>query len=80
MYSRVLEAGMKDTKFLAESTEDKPTYHGYSSLTEKEDPIDFIFVNSMASSVKAYSVDTTQYDGIYASDHHPVIAEMTLFN
>lgn len=80
MYERVLSSGLQDTKYLAESTMDEITYHGYSSLLEKQDPIDFIFVNAMVKDVESYTVDTTLYDGIYASDHHPVISEITLFN
>jgi hypothetical protein len=49
-------------------------------LAKKEAPIDFIFVNNMASDVKSYTVDTTEYNGIFASDHHPVISQMTLIN
>ena len=80
MYNRVLSAGFKDTKNLAATADDKPTFHGYSELVEKEDPIDFIFVNAMVKSVESYKVDTTFYNGIYASDHHPVISQMTLYN
>lgn len=80
MYNRVLEAGFRDTKSLAETADDKSTYHGYSDLLTKEKPIDFIFVNAMATKVSTYKVDTTKYDGEYASDHHPVISEITLYN
>lgn len=80
MYNRVLETGLKDTKHIAETADDKGTFHGYSELAKKEKPIDFIFVNSMATKVESYKVDTTLHNGIYASDHHPVISEMTLYN
>ena len=80
MYNRVLETGLRDTKFLAETADDKTTFHGYSDLMTKEKPIDFIFVSAMATKVATYKVDTTEYDGEYASDHHPVISEMTLYN
>ncbi len=80
MYNRVLSAGFSDTKALAAKAESKPTFHGYSELVEKDKPIDFIFVNAMAKSVESYSVDTTLYNGIYASDHHPVVSEITLYN
>lgn len=80
MYNRVLETGLRDAKHLAETADDKTTFHGYSDLMTKEKPIDFIFVNAMATKVSTYKVDTTKYDGEYASDHHPVISEMTLFN
>lgn len=80
MYNRVLETGLRDTKYLAEAADDETTFHGYSDLMTKEKPIDFIFVNAMATKVATYKVDTTKYDGEYASDHHPVISEMTLYN
>lgn len=81
MYNRVLESGLKDTKYLAETaTGGNVTYHGYSELVEKDAPIDFIFVNSFATEVESYTVDTNQINGIYPSDHHPVISKLTIIN
>lgn len=80
MYNRVLETGLRDTKYLAETADDETTFHGYSDLMTKEKPIDFIFVNAMATKVATYKVDTTKYDGEFASDHHPVISQITLYN
>lgn len=81
MYNRVLESGLKDTKFLAKTaTGGNVTYHGYSNLVEKDAPIDFIFVNAFAKEVESYTVDTEQINGIYPSDHHPVISKITLAN
>lgn len=81
MYNRVLETGMRDTKALARSVSGgNVTYHGYSDLVEKDKPIDFIFVNAMATGVESYEVDTTLHNGIYASDHHPVVSKITLYN
>ena len=81
MYNRVLETGLRDTKTLAETKNGgNITYHGYSSLSEKDKPIDFIFVNDFATNVKSYTVDSEMVNGIYPSDHHPVISEVTLIN
>ena len=80
MYNRVLDSGFKDTKYLAKTASDCGTYHGYSDLTAKENAIDFIFANAMVSDVESYTVDTEKINGIYPSDHHPVITKMTLFN
>ncbi len=80
MYKRAVDSGLRDTKYLAETADDSGTYHGYSDLTVKELPIDFIFVNAYISSVKSYSVDTNKINGIYPSDHHPVISKITAFN
>ncbi len=79
-YKRVLESGFKDTKYIAETADNCGTYHGYSDLLKKNKAIDYIFVNAFASDVKSYKVDTQQINGIYPSDHHPVISEMTLIN
>ena len=82
MYERILESGMRDTKYLAKVTEDTPTYHGYSAITEmtRKEPIDFVFVNAYCGKVKSYEVLTPKYNGIYTSDHHPVKVMMTLAN
>ena len=81
MYNRVLESGLKDTKYLAKTTSGgNVTYHGYSDLVEKEAPIDFIFTNAFASKVESYAVESEKINGIYASDHHPVVAKLTLIN
>lgn len=81
MYNRVTESGLRDTKYLAEKKSGgNITYHGYSDLVEKEKPIDFIFVNGFASKVSSYTVDSEKLNGIYPSDHHPVISEITLIN
>lgn len=81
MYARVLESGLKDTKYLAKNVSGgNVTYHGYSELVEKEAPIDFIFTNAFASNVESYAVVSEKINGIYASDHHPVVATMTMIN
>lgn len=81
MYNRVLESGLKDTKTLASSVSGgNVTYHGYSELVEKEAPIDFIFTNSLSTQVHSYAVVSEKINGIYASDHHPVVANMTMIN
>ena len=82
MYDMALESGLRDSKFLAEKTMDSLTYHGYSAFTEatRTKPIDFIFVNDFITSVASYEVDLTKYNGIYPSDHHPIIVTLTAFN
>lgn len=81
MYARVLESGLKDTKYLAKTASDgNVTYHGYSDLVEKEAPIDFIFANAFASDVESYAVVSEKVNGIYASDHHPVVSKITMIN
>lgn len=80
MYSAVIESGFKDSRVLSGSEDNDGTFHGYSDLTTKKLPIDYIFVNAFAKSVNSYTVDRNKLNGIYPSDHHPVISEITLFN
>jgi len=82
MYDRIIESGLRDSKFIAGKSEDTGTYHGYSALTEKMrvKPIDFIFFNDYCKKVKSYEVLTEKYNGIYTSDHHPLKVIMTLGN
>lgn len=81
MYNRVLESGLKDTKYLAETVSGgNVTYHGYSDLVEKDAPIDFIFTSNLSTKVQSYTVVSEKVNGIYASDHHPVVATMTMIN
>ncbi len=82
MYGRITDTGLRDSKFLAEKSEDSGTYHGYSKITEltRTKPIDFVFVNAYCKSVASYEVLTEKYDGIYSSDHHPLKVMLTLAN
>lgn len=80
MYKRALEAGFRDTKYLAEVSDTGATYHGYANLHKTNDkPIDYIFVNSYCESVSLYDVVTEKINGIYPSDHFPVVAKMKMY-
>ena len=80
MYRRALEAGFRDTKYLAEVSDSGATYHGYTNQDKMNDkPIDYIFVNSYCKSVASYDVITEKINGIYPSDHYPVVAEISMY-
>lgn len=80
MYKRALEAGFYDTKYLAEVSDTGATYHGYMGQDKLNDkPIDYIFVNSYCESVALYDVVTEKINGIYPSDHFPVVARLTMY-
>lgn len=80
MYKSVLSSGFKDTRVLSGSEDNGGTFHGYSELTEKPLPIDYIFTNAFVKSVSSYTVDRNKLNGIYPSDHHAVVSTLTLFN
>ena len=80
MYKRALEAGFRDTKYLAEVSDSGATYHGYMNQDKMNDkPIDYIFVNSYCESVSVYDVVTEKINGIYPSDHFPVVAKLKMY-
>lgn len=81
MYSRVIECGFTDTRKAAKEVINggSASYHGYADL--QNTPIDFIFINSaFVKSVDRYETDLTKYRDIYPSDHHPVVAKITIYN
>ena len=53
------------------------TFNGFGKDIQPENKIDFIFVN-MNVQVLIHSIDTTTFNGLYPSDHYPVIAEIKL--
>lgn len=80
MYKRALEAGFRDTKYLAGTSDSGATYHGYMGQDKlNSKPIDYIFVNSYCESVALYDVITEQINGIYPSDHYPVNAIISMY-
>ncbi len=79
MYKRALTAGFRDTKYLAEVSDTGATYHGYMGQDKLNDkPIDYIFVNSYCESVSLYDVVTEKVNGIYPSDHFPVVSTLLM--
>lgn len=79
MYERIEESGLRDTKYLAVRADSGATYHGYAGLDRWNDqPIDYIFVNGYCQSVAAYEILNEKIDGIYPSDHYPVLSRLTM--
>ena len=80
MYQRAIEAGFRDAKYLAEISDSGATYHGYMNQDKWNDkPIDYIFVNSYCEGVSVYDIVTEKINGIYPSDHFPVVATLTMY-
>ncbi len=79
-YKNVLSCGLRDTKYMAAEYDDHATYHGYHVVTFEVEPIDYVFVNGYCSSVKSSKIESDFTHHILASDHFPLIVELTLFN
>lgn len=80
MYQRILDAGFRDTKYIAKYSDSGATFHGYSNFDKLNDkPIDYIFVNSACSSCRRYSIIRDKINGIYPSDHYAVAVQAEFF-
>lgn len=79
-YDNLLSCGFKDTKYLTDDYDLGASYNGYKLFPLGINPIDHIFVNGYVKSVQLSTIDKSKFNGIYPSDHFPVIVEMTLFN
>ena len=53
------------------------TFTGFGKDIQPDNKIDFIFVNDKVK-VLNHIVDTTLFNGLYPSDHYPVISEITI--
>jgi endonuclease/exonuclease/phosphatase family metal-dependent hydrolase len=66
-----------NSQYLSETphTGGKITFNGFGSNTEIENPIDFIFVNDRVK-VLSHQIITDLPDGLYPSDHFPVLVKL----
>lgn len=53
------------------------TFNGFGKDIQQDNKIDFIFVNDKVE-VLNHIIDTTLFNGLYPSDHYPVITEIKL--
>jgi endonuclease/exonuclease/phosphatase family metal-dependent hydrolase len=53
------------------------TFNGFGKDLQSGNKIDYLFV-SPGQKVKSHKVVTDLYDGLYPSDHFPVVMEVTL--
>ena len=67
---------LTDTKYDAAVSENSNTYNGYRDETKNDPPIDFIFHNGKFTTA-SYDVLNEKADGIYLSDHFPIVAEIS---
>ena len=78
MYKTAQENGLIDARNLAEKAYDGRgvTYHGYGTFPFDK-RIDFFFV-SAGITVKDYAVFDKTYQGVYPSDHFPIVMKITV--
>ena len=74
----VMSASMDDTKLLAKNSDTGITFHKYGTIEEHEDgAIDFIFTTK-GMTVDTYKIIRNTVEGMYPSDHYPIVADIVL--
>lgn len=75
VYEKMTQA-LKDTKAIAENSDDGLTAHGYGKNEEgSAGPIDYVFV-SEGVQVDTYKIIRNTAKNMYPSDHYPVVADV----
>lgn len=76
---KIIITKLSDAKTIskAESVGGNITFNGFGKDIQTNNRIDFIFVNDKTE-VLNHTIDTTTFNGLYPSDHYPVITEIIL--
>lgn len=75
---KILSSKLIDAKAIAEKESGgNITFNGFGNDIQPDNKIDFIFVNDKVK-VLNHIVDTTLFNGLYPSDHYPVIGKLKL--
>ena len=74
---KIITSKLSDSKYIskAESIGGNITFNGFGNDIKPDNKIDFIFVNNKVE-VLNHIIDTTTFNGLYPSDHYPVISEI----
>ena len=70
-YAILGQSRLRNAEELAEITEIRPTFQAFG---KKEDTIDFVWVDGMK--VHGFYVPEIKVDGLYPSDHNPLICDL----
>lgn len=76
---KIITEALSDASIISktESVGGNISFNGFGKEIEPDNKIDFIFVNDKVE-VLNHIIDTTTYNGLYPSDHYPVISEVKL--
>lgn len=72
-YAILEKSRLKNAEDVAEITELRPTFQAFG---KKEDTIDFVWVDKI--NVHSFFVPEIKVDGLYPSDHNPLICQLNL--
>lgn len=69
---------MDDAKLIAKSSDTGITFHNYGAIEEHKDgAIDFVFTTK-GTPVETYKIIRNTAEGMYPSDHYPIVADMVI--
>jgi endonuclease/exonuclease/phosphatase family metal-dependent hydrolase len=68
---------LKDSKFLADESDEGKTFHNYGKQFFRLKPIDFVFVSDGVK-VNRYKIIDEKISGMYLSDHYGVCVDAVL--
>lgn len=75
---KILSENLFDSKLVSEKESGgNITFNGFGNDIKPDNKIDFIFVNDKVK-VLNHIVDTTLFNGLYPSDHYPLISEIKI--
>lgn len=66
-----------DVKYLTDNTASGCTYQNFGNNLEKPN-IDYFLISKEGIDVNSYKIITDTYDGVYSSDHFPIITEIVI--
>jgi endonuclease/exonuclease/phosphatase family metal-dependent hydrolase len=77
---QIIMAGLTNTKNISQTPHFGPTnsFTGFESKEKENSEIDHIFVNNSKLKVLKHATLSNTWAGLFASDHHPVLAEILL--
>lgn len=64
-----------DAKYQTENTMSGCTYQNFGKALDREN-IDYLMISKTGFTVNSYKVVTTTYDGVYTSDHFPLLISL----
>ena len=76
---KIITSKLSDAKYISktESIGGNITFNGFGNDIKPDNKIDFIFANDKVEVIN-HIIDTTTFNGLYPSDHFPVIADLLL--
>ena len=79
-YQYLIEQGFLDCMYTAPGAVVSGTYHGYTKSDVSNDlPIDHILFKGDTGYAASYKAVTDKKDGIYPSDHFPIVSDIILY-